>query len=94
MIYGRLQYWGFSLNVFLVLRKTYSSEYFYFFIVVLKFEEPQFHASNVGNVRTVLNYFALKGVPELVELRKDSYSISEDPVKKKEVTRQKSRNLG
>ena len=76
-----------SLDVLPALRKACSSECFYFLVFVLKFGQSQPHASNVGNVRTVSSYLASEGVPELVEMGKDSCSACEDLMERGELTR-------
>ena len=78
------------LDFFLVLWKTSYFKCFCFFIFVLKFRQPQFYVSNISNLRTVLNDFALEGVPESVELGQDSCSTYKDLVEKGEVTCQNS----
>ena len=83
-----------SLHVLLVLRKVCSSESFHFFIFVLKFGQPKFHASNVSNIKIVMSNVALEEVSELVELRKNICSTYEDLVEKGEVTCHKSGDLG
>ena len=55
-----------SLDIFAALRKACSSsEKLCFLIVFLQLGEVKSHASGVGNVRVVLSYFPLEGVPEL-----------------------------
>ena len=57
-----------SLDILPVLWKARSSECFCFLVFVLKFEQSQSHASNVGNKETVSSDLSSEGVLELVEL--------------------------
>ena len=75
-----------SLDILSLLRKICSSEFLCFLVFVLQFGQLQSHISDVGNVRTVSSYLALKGVLELVELGKDSCSAYEDLIEREELT--------
>ena len=78
----------YSFDVFPALRKACrASEKFCFLVVFLQLRELKPHASNVGNVRTVKSYFASKGVPKLVQPRKDDFSAYEDLVERGKLTR-------
>ena len=83
-----------SFDIFPIFQKTSKSEHLCFFIIVLKFEEPQFHAFNINNVRIILSYFALDGFSELVELEINSCPAYKDLVKKRELTCYKARYFG
>ena len=83
-----------SLDVFPLFRKTPKSERFCFLIIILKFGEPQSYASDVGNVGTVSSYLALEGVPESVELGKNSRATYLDLVERRKLTRCKARYFG
>lgn len=63
-------------------------------IIVFSLEKSQFHAFNVGNIKTVISYLALKEVPELIQLRKNNYFAYEDLIERKKVARQKARYFG
>ena len=76
----------YSLNFLPVLWKAYSSKCFCFLVLILKFRQPQSHASNVCNVRIALNNLALKGALELVKLGQHSRSVYEDLIEKGEAT--------
>lgn len=72
-----------SLNVFPIFWKTLKSEHSFFFIVVLKFREPQSYTSNVSNIETVLSYLTLERVSKLMKLEKNSHSAYKNLVKKR-----------
>ena len=76
-----------SHNVLSVLRKVCSSEYFCFFVFVLKFRQLQSHASDIGNLRPVSSNLSLDGVLKSVELVQNSRSAYQDLMKRRQVTR-------
>lgn len=69
-------------------------ECFCFFIILLQLWKLQSHTFIVGNVKTIVSYFALEKVIEFVQLGKNNYSIYEDLIEKKEITCQKARYFG
>ena len=83
-----------SFIIFLVFQKICKSKHFCFFVIVLKFGEPQSHAFNVGNIKIVSSYLTLGGVPELVELQKSNYFAYKDLIEKKELIHSKARYFG
>ena len=68
----------YPLDIFSNFWKTYRFERFYFFVIILKFGEPQSHAPDIGNIRTFWSYLALEGIPKLLELEKNICFIYED----------------
>lgn len=84
---------NYSFILFSVLWKTYCNRYkhFCFFIVVLQFGELQSHSFDICIIKTIVKYFVLERVLELVQLEKNSHSANEDLVEKKEITCQKTR---
>ena len=82
--------------VFSTLWKIYYIQFghFSFFIIDLHLKESQSHTSNIGNIKTSMSYFALKGVLELVRLGNSSCSVYEDLMEQKKVNCQKARNFG
>ena len=84
----------YSFDVFSVFQKTCRSKRFYFLVIILKFEKLQSHISNFGNVRTVLNYLILDGIPELVKKGKNICSAYEDLMEKRVLTCWKTRYFG
>ena len=72
-----------SLDVLPVLQKTCSSKCFCFLVFILKFGQLQSHASDVGNIGTVLSDFSLERIPKSVELGQNRRSAYQDLVERR-----------
>ena len=85
-----------SLNILSILQKACNSDWFYFFVFVLKFKQSQSHASDIHNVKTVSSNLVSERVPKSVELGPDNCSIYQNLVERGQLTRvgQKPRYSG